>query len=89
MGKYQGQFLNGLFDGEGALYMHGGRFQGTWKKGKLIEGRFIFDDGLKYKTIDDPDKWKYLNVQDPRYYYSILVLTFYVKLSLVQVTVFF
>ena len=56
-GKYDGEFLNGLFDGEGTLYMPdgSGRYEGTWEKGKLVDGNFIFNDDLVYEE----EKWGY------------------------------
>ena len=56
-GKYDGEFVNGLFDGEGTLYMPdgSGRYEGTWEKGKLVDGKFIFKDDLVYEE----EKWGY------------------------------
>ena len=56
-GKYDGEFSNGLFDGEGILYLPdgSGRYEGTWEKGKLVDGKFIFKDDLVYEE----EKWGY------------------------------
>ena len=51
LGRYNGEFLNGLFDGEGILYLpnNQGRYEGIWEKGKLVEGKYIFNDDLVYE----------------------------------------
>jgi hypothetical protein len=35
-GKYVGDFQNGLFHGNGILYVKGGRFEGLWDKGDKL-----------------------------------------------------
>lgn len=51
-GKYIGSFFNGVYHGEGTLYVDGGRFYGEWEHGKLAKGSFIFDDELTYEGTE-------------------------------------
>ena len=51
---------------EGRLVVEGGTFQGTWRNGKLADGRFIFKDELPYKKIDSSKEWEYCSAHDPR-----------------------
>jgi hypothetical protein len=68
--KYDGNFLDGLYHGEGTLFLKSGRFEGNWNKGKLVDGGFIFEDGLHYSKQDE-DRWKYCSNEDPRFYSEI------------------
>mmetsp|Transcript_21498 Transcript_21498/g.31213 ORF Transcript_21498/g.31213 Transcript_21498/m.31213 type:complete len:180 (+) Transcript_21498:141-680(+) len=63
-GKYIGNFLEGLFHGEGTLYVKGGYFKGEWEYGKMVEGKFYFSDGLEYEAGDE---WTYCTEEDPRF----------------------
>ena len=51
---------------EGRLIVEGGVYQGTWRHGKLVDGRFIFKDELQYKKIDSITPWEYCSAKDPR-----------------------
>jgi len=33
--RYEGEFENGQFHGKGTLYFKEGKFEGTWKHGKV------------------------------------------------------
>nr|CAH7731055.1 unnamed protein product [Callosobruchus chinensis] len=57
---YEGSFFDGRFHGEGSLiYPNGSRVLGRWKKGKMVEHRFFFGDGLE---VGRP--WTYLDFPD-------------------------
>ena len=66
-GIYLGDFENGHFHGNGTYYIKkekgGGRWEGYWEAGHLIEGEFIFDDDLVY----DKNNWAYCSSRDPRF----------------------
>ncbi|RYY85568.1 hypothetical protein EON63_07260 [archaeon] len=49
--KYEGNFLDGQFHGEGALHVAGGAYKGLWRNGVLVDGGFVFDDGLQYVKV--------------------------------------
>jgi len=66
-GQYNGEFKDGYFHGEGVLFMKGGQWKGKWYKGKLAEGKFIFEDGLEHKDYG-VDQWAYCSVVDPRFH---------------------
>ena len=68
-GKYIGSFFNGVFHGEGTLYVDGGRFYGDWDNGRLISGSFIYDDELTYQG--DDKGWSYCTKEDPRFFSEI------------------
>eukprot|EP01038_Epipyxis_sp_PR26KG_P012693 gene12693-17019_t len=68
--RYVGEFINGLFHGNGILYVKGGSFIGYWNAGKLIDGNFVFDDGLQYKPLNQT-QWDYCSSSDPRFYNEI------------------
>ncbi|VEN57369.1 unnamed protein product [Callosobruchus maculatus] len=58
--RYEGEFSDGQFHGEGSLiYPNGSRVLGKWVKGKMVEQRFFFGDGLE---VTHP--WKYLDFPD-------------------------
>jgi hypothetical protein len=40
---------------------------GTWDRGQLAAGRFVFSDGLKYKAMHDATPWGYCSKSDPRF----------------------
>jgi len=65
---YEGNFDNGEFSGEGKLTMKGGGlFQGYWKNGELVEGGYVFSDGLQHTPIGT-NSWEYCTSKDPRFY---------------------
>jgi hypothetical protein len=68
--KYEGNFNDGEFNGEGTLFVNKGCYKGIWKNGKLIEGGFIFEDGLEYSKINE-NNWNYCSKKDPRFYGEI------------------
>jgi hypothetical protein len=68
--KYVGNFLDGMFHGEGTLYVQGGCYQGYWKEGKLVDGGFIFEDGLSHLKIGYK-YWDYCSQYDRRFYSEI------------------
>lgn len=68
--RYEGNFLNGAFHGEGILYVKGGSYQGFWKEGKLVEGGFVFEDGLQHKKVGNK-YWEYCSPYDHRFYNEI------------------
>lgn len=67
---YEGNFLDGQFHGEGKLTVKGGSYQGYWKEGKLVEGGFVFDDGLPHLKVGYK-YWEYCSQYDPRFFSEI------------------
>ncbi|OQS02663.1 hypothetical protein THRCLA_21364 [Thraustotheca clavata] len=61
--RYEGGFQNGQFHGYGVLVFPQGRYEGTWKDGKKVDGKFTFADGLEY---DVP--WDYSTENDRRFH---------------------
>ncbi|RHY87642.1 hypothetical protein DYB26_009275 [Aphanomyces astaci] len=61
--RYEGEFQNGQFHGTGTLFFAQGKYEGTWKDGKRVDGHFTFADGLKF---DDP--WTYMDDADRRFH---------------------
>lgn len=68
--KYEGSFVDGEFHGEGTLYVKGGYYKGFWQRGVLVDGGFIFDDGLPYLKVG-LKFWEYCSDYDPRFYSEI------------------
>ncbi len=68
--SYTGNFENGQFHGAGTLYVNGGKFEGRWEFGKMVEGIFIFEDGLKHKKWGE-QMWDYCSTEDPRFHREI------------------
>lgn len=67
---YEGDFEKGQFHGEGVLiYPNGGRYKGKWARGKLIDGCYEFNDGLKF---EEPPVWDFCTFKDRRFYHEIL-----------------
>lgn len=64
--SYVGNFENGLFHGPGTLYVKGGKFEGRWESGRLVDGNFVFEDGLPHKGTGLKN-WTYCSVYDPRF----------------------
>lgn len=75
---YTGQFVDGEFHGEGVLqYEDCGKYEATWDHGKVVDGRYVFADGLAY-TAPEPDakgadEWHYCREDGDRRFYSELV----------------
>lgn len=67
---YEGNFLNGYYHGEGVLYVKGGYYKGYWQEGKLVEGGFIFDDGLPHLKVGFKF-WDYCSQFDHRFHSEI------------------
>ena len=60
--RYEGELLDGRFHGAGVLHMtSGASIEGVWIKGKLIERKLTFSDGLKF---DESDEWEYCQPND-------------------------
>ena len=64
------KMLIAFLSSEGRLIVEGGVYQGTWRHGKLVDGRFIFKDELQYKKIDSTTPWEYCSAKDPRWEHS-------------------
>ncbi|XP_023941233.2 MORN repeat-containing protein 5-like [Bicyclus anynana] len=61
---YEGEFDDGMFHGQGDLiYPSGVVLRGDWSKGKLMERKLVFADGLEYDEAD----WKYCKEPDRRF----------------------
>lgn len=61
--KYEGEFDDGMFHGEGELkYANGVIVKGKWKKGQVTERKIIFGDGLEYSEHN----WGYCKSPDRR-----------------------
>ena len=42
--RYEGEMLDGMFHGKGTLFFpNGSRYVATWKEGRAIEVRFLYD----------------------------------------------
>lgn len=49
-----------------ANYSHPNSYnQGSWEKGRLVNGGFVFTDGLEHSKLGE-DKWSYCTAEDPR-----------------------
>lgn len=68
--RYEGNFLDGQFHGEGSLIVKGGCYQGIWQKGRLVDGGFIFEDGLPYLKVGYKF-WEYCSRYDRRFFTEI------------------
>jgi hypothetical protein len=68
--RYEGGFVDGHFHGEGILYVDGGCYSGYWQRGELVEGGFIFDDGLPHLKVGYKF-WEYCSQYDHRFYQEI------------------
>ncbi len=68
--QYEGNFYDGQFHGEGKLIVKGGSYQGHWKQGVLVDGGFIFEDGLPHLKVGYK-YWEYCSQYDQRFYNEI------------------
>jgi hypothetical protein len=64
LGRYVGNFVDGQFHGEGSLFVKGGYFKGDFEYGRLVEGKFVFTDGLECENLVE---WDYCTPEDPRF----------------------
>eukprot|EP01039_Chlorochromonas_danica_P007254 gene7254-8023_t len=64
--RYEGSFQDGKFHGEGVLYVPGGYFKGFWRSGQLVEGGFVFEDGLPFAKVEHKF-WDYCTERDRRF----------------------
>ena len=70
---YTGAFLDGEFHGEGTLqFENAGKYHATWSHGKVVEGRYVYADGLAYTDPASGD-WAYCREDGDRRFYSELV----------------
>ena len=69
-GRYEGNFYDGKWHGEGTLYLNGGRYVGTWKEGVLQTGTFVFDSDQMEKNTADAT-WTYCTSADPRFFREV------------------
>lgn len=61
--KYEGEFDDGMFHGQGELkYANGVTVTGKWKKGQVTDRKIIFGDGLEYSEHN----WGYCKSPDRR-----------------------
>ncbi|XP_020366152.2 MORN repeat-containing protein 5 [Rhincodon typus] len=66
--RYEGGMKDGMFHGYGTLYFpNGGKYVATWDRGAVIQGNYIFADGLEYEG----DDWMYCDHYDRRFYTEI------------------
>ncbi|KAA6382015.1 MAG: putative radial spoke head 1 [Streblomastix strix] len=62
---YIGDFEDGMFHGIGTLHIvEKGKFVGRWDRGRIVDGKYFFEDGLIAKL----DDWKYCSEGDRRFY---------------------
>eukprot|EP00794_Sanderia_malayensis_P016296 gene16296-17931_t len=66
--KYVGELKDGMFHGTGTLYFpDGSKYKGEWCDGKVVNGDYVFQDGLKYDAVE----WEYCDSFDRRFYTEI------------------
>lgn len=68
--RYEGGFSDGQFHGEGTLFVKNGYYQGLWRQGRLVDGGFIFGDGLQHRKVGYK-YWDYCSRYDRRFYQEI------------------
>eukprot|EP00325_Prymnesiales_sp_UTEX-LB-985_P031502 CAMPEP_0174721734 /NCGR_PEP_ID=MMETSP1094-20130205/37039_1 /TAXON_ID=156173 /ORGANISM="Chrysochromulina brevifilum, Strain UTEX LB 985" /LENGTH=172 /DNA_ID=CAMNT_0015922479 /DNA_START=81 /DNA_END=599 /DNA_ORIENTATION=+ len=70
---YTGELVDGEFHGEGTLqYAGSGKYHATWDHGRLVKGRYVFDDGLAYTEPQD-GHWAFCREDGDRRFYGELV----------------
>ncbi|XP_072422520.1 MORN repeat-containing protein 5 [Chiloscyllium punctatum] len=66
--RYEGGMKDGMFHGNGTLYFpNGSKYVASWDRGAVIQGSYIFADGLEYEE----DDWTYCDHYDRRFYTEI------------------
>ncbi|CAD1474408.1 unnamed protein product, partial [Heterotrigona itama] len=61
---FEGEFRDGTFHGHGSMYWpRGQRIDGIWLQGECKDKRYIFNDGLVFRS----DDWEYCKFPDRRY----------------------
>ncbi|CAN0246276.1 unnamed protein product [Lampetra planeri] len=66
--RYEGTLKDGLPHGQGTMHFPGrGKYQATWENGRVVEGTYIFADGLVYAE----EGWSYCTGDDRRFYTEI------------------
>ncbi|XP_018401114.1 PREDICTED: MORN repeat-containing protein 5 [Cyphomyrmex costatus] len=61
----EGEFRDGMLHGHGSMYWpRGQRMDGIWNRGKMVQRRYTFADGLSYREND----WDYCVYPDRRFY---------------------
>jgi hypothetical protein len=63
---YVGSMVDGAFHGEGSLLLHNGSFRGVWDKGRVVSGKYTWDDDLEYDDV----AWKYCDGSSDRRFHS-------------------
>jgi hypothetical protein len=52
------------------VFLPGGYYHGYWNNGVLVDGKFVFEDGLEHKNVTQKN-WDYCSPNDPRFYSEI------------------
>ncbi|XP_024869504.1 MORN repeat-containing protein 5 isoform X2 [Temnothorax curvispinosus] len=61
----EGEFRNGMLHGHGSMYWpRGQRMDGVWIRGRMVQRRYTFADGLAYRE----NGWDYCVYPDRRFY---------------------
>ncbi|XP_077257784.1 MORN repeat-containing protein 5 isoform X3 [Temnothorax americanus] len=61
----EGEFRNGMLHGHGSMYWpRGQRMDGVWIRGRMVQRRYTFADGLVYRE----NGWDYCVYPDRRFY---------------------
>ncbi|KAJ4461603.1 putative radial spoke head 1 [Paratrimastix pyriformis] len=62
---FEGEMKDGMFHGDGTLHFpDGGKYVAKWDHGRVVEGRYIFKDGLVWERAG----WDYCLGDDRRFY---------------------
>ncbi|KYQ53969.1 MORN repeat-containing protein 5 [Trachymyrmex zeteki] len=65
----EGEFRDGMLHGRGSMYWpRGQRMDAIWNRGKMVQRRYTFADGLSYREND----WDYCVYPDRRFYNCIV-----------------
>lgn len=54
---------------QGTVHFPGGSFVASWAEGKVVEGEYVFTDGLKYSH--PPSEWTYCTGADRRFHSEV------------------
>ena len=69
-GRYEGNFFDGKWHGDGILYLKGGHYVGKWKEGVMQTGTFVFEsDDMEKDTAEA--NWTYCTSADPRFFREV------------------